>query len=97
MTSINAHQALTIFSWFAIATLLVLLLFIARFYQKMSKDRTYFWLFVLPIALFGLASARYAFIDRVGFDALGDLLWFSGGALLAGMCIYLYNLMTTGR
>ena len=52
----------------------------------------------LPIVLFGLASARYAFIDQmIGTDPLGDILWLLGGVLLAGICIYLYNLMTAGR
>ena len=52
---------------------------------------------VIAIVLFGLASARYAFLDRVSGDPLGDVLWLGGGLVLAGMCIYLYNLMTTGR
>ena len=97
MTAITAHQALTIFLWFAIAIVLLLLLLVARFYQNVSQERTYYWVFSLPIILFGLGSARYAFLDRVGGDLLGDLLWFSGGILLAAMCIYLYNLMTQGR
>ena len=97
MTAITAHQALTIFSWFALAVLLTLLLLIARFYQNVSGERTYYWAFILPIVLFGLASARYAFLDRVSGDPLGDVLWLGGGLVLAGLCIYLYNLMTTGR
>jgi len=97
MTAITAHQALTIFSWFAVAILLLLLLLIARFYQNVSQERTYYWVFGLPIVIFGLGAARYAFLDRVGGDPLGDLLWFSGGILLAAMCVYLYNLMTQGR
>ena len=97
MTAITAHQALTIFSWFALAALLTLLLLIARFYQNVSGERTYFWGFVLPIIMFGAASARYAFIDSINGDLLADLLWFAGGVLLAGMCIYLYNVMTAGR
>jgi hypothetical protein len=97
MTSITAHQALTIFSWFALAVLLTLLLLIARFYQNVSGERTRYWVFTLPIVMFGAASARYAFIDSIYGDLLGDLLWFSGGLLLAGMCVYLYNVMTAGR
>jgi len=97
MTEITAHQVLTLFSWFMLAVLLTILLLIARFYQNVSGERTYFWAFGIPIVLFGMAAARYAFIDRIGGDLFGDLLWFIGGALLAGMCIYLYNLMTSGR
>ncbi|MEP7284876.1 MAG: hypothetical protein ABI947_03810 [Chloroflexota bacterium] len=97
MTAITAHQAITIFSWFALAVLLILLLLIARFYQNVSGERTYFWVFSVPVVLFGMASARYAFVDHVGGDLLGDLLWFAGGIVLACLCIYLYNVMTTGR
>jgi hypothetical protein len=95
--AITAHQALTIFAWFVLTVLLLLLLLIARFYQNVSKERTYYWAFSLPIILFGLGSARYAFMDRVGGDLIGDLLWLTGGVLLAYLCISLYNLMTAGR
>ena len=97
MTTISLHQALTIFSWFALAVLLVILLLIARFYEYMSGERTRFWLFGAPIVIFGMASARYAFIDRMTGDVLGDVLWMLGGIVLAGMCVFLYNLMTSGR
>jgi len=97
MTAISAHQALTIFSWFAVTILLVLLLLIARFYQNVSGERTHFWVFSLPVVVFGLAAARYSFVDQLNGDALGDVLWLLGGLLLAGMCIYLYNVMTAGR
>ncbi len=97
MTAITAHQALTIFSWFAAAILLTILLLIARFYQNVSGDRTFFWLFAAPIIIFGMASARYASLTQVNGDPLGDSLWLFGGVVLAGMCIYLYNLMTSGR
>jgi hypothetical protein len=97
MTTISLHQALTIFSWFALAVLLVILLLIARFYENMSGEKTRFWLFGAPIVIFGMASARYAFIDRMTGDLLGDVLWMLGGIVLAGMCILLYNLMTSGR
>jgi|SRR5450432_948710 hypothetical protein len=97
MTAISAHQVLTIFSWFAVTILLVLLLLIARFYQNVSGERTHFWVFSLPVVVFGLAAARYSFVDQLNGDALGDVLWLLGGLLLAGMCIYLYNVMTAGR
>ncbi len=97
MTAITAHQSLTLLSWFAIAIVLVILLLIARFYESVSGERTYFWLFGAPIILWGIASARYAFLGQVGGDPLGDVLWLAGGLLLACLCIYLYNLMTAGR
>jgi hypothetical protein len=97
MTSLTAHQMLTIFTWFLIAILLAILLLIARFYENVSKERTYFWAFGAPILIFAAASVRYAFNNQVGGDPVSDLLWFVGGLMLIGMCLYLYNLMTRGR
>lgn len=97
MTEITTHQVLTIFAWFMLTVLLTFLLLIARFYQNVSGERTYFWIFSAPLVLFGMAAARYAFINQVSGDPLGDLLGFAGGVLLAGMCVYLYNVMTAGR
>ncbi len=97
MTAITFHQALSILTWFLITVLLVFLLLIARFYQKMTGERTYFWSFGAPIVLFGVAAARDAFNDRVGGDGVSNVMWFAGGVMLAGMCIYLYNLMTANR
>ncbi len=94
MDTFSAHQALTVFSWFLLAVLLVLLLLIARLYQKISGKRTFFWAFAAPIMLFGVASARYAFADRVGGDPVGDVLWAVSGLLLIGLCGYLYYAMT---
>src|SRR5260221_13053955 len=96
MSAITGHQVLTILSWFAITIILVLLLLIARFYQNVSGERTHFWVFSLPIILFGLAAARYSFVDQLNGDVLGDLLWLLGGLLLAGICIFLYNGMAAG-
>ncbi len=97
MTSITITQALTIYIWFMLAIVLLFLVLIARFYHNVSKERTYYPIFVAPIILFGMASARDAFIDRIGGDPLGDSLWFTGAVVLVGLCIYLYNLMTSGR
>lgn len=97
MNPITVHQALTLIAWFALASLLLILLLIARFYQNVSGERTHFWVFGIAVVLFGIAAARYAFVDRTGGDPLGDLLSLAAGVVLAGMCIYLYNLMTAGR
>ncbi len=97
MTAISFNQALTIYIWFVLTILLLLLLLIARFYQNVSHEQTYYFLFGVPIILFGIASARDAFIDQVSGDLLGDAMWFAGGVILIGLCIHLYNLMTTGR
>src|SRR5258708_18947435 len=97
MTAITGHQVLTILSWFAITILLILLLLIARFYQNVSGERTHFWVFSLPVVVFGMAAARYSFVDQLNGDLLGDLLWLVGGLLLAGMLSFLFNVVTAGR
>jgi len=97
MTAITIHQALTVFAWFVIATILSILLLIARYYQNVSGERTRFWAFGVSIIIFGLATARYAFTGQINGDPLGDILWLIGGLLLTSMCVYLYNLMTAER
>jgi hypothetical protein len=97
MTQVSLVQALTIFSWFLMAILLAFLLLIARFYRNMTKERTYFWAFTLPILFFGIGSARYAANDRIGGDLLGNVAWFVGGIVLIGLCVFLYRTMTAGR
>jgi hypothetical protein len=47
--------------------------------------------------LFGIATVRYASIDRIGGDLPGDLLAGAAGALLAMRAIHLYHRMTVNR
>ena len=94
LNAITTHQILTIFSWFVLTVLIAFLLLIARFYQNVSGERTHFWGFIVPIIFFGLASARYAFIDQISGDLFGDMLLFIGGVTLGGLCLWLYRLMT---
>ncbi|MHB8624917.1 MAG: hypothetical protein ACYDBJ_03630 [Aggregatilineales bacterium] len=95
--TITLDQALTIYIWFLLAIVLGILLLIARFYQRIAHEQTYYPAFVVPIVLFGLASARDASINQIGGDPLADGLWFVGGVALIGLCMYLYHLMTMGR
>jgi hypothetical protein len=95
--TITLNQVLTIYIWFVLTILLVVLMLIARFYQRMAHEQTYFAAFVGPIVLFALASARNASINQFSGDPLADGLWFIGGIILIGLCIHLYHLMTTGR
>ena len=95
--TIDFNQVLFIYIWFLLAIVLSILLLIARFYQRMAHEQTFYPAFALPIVLFGLASARSASINQVGGDPFADGLWFIGGVALTGLCVYLYHLMTTGR
>jgi hypothetical protein len=91
---ISVNQGFTILAWFILTVLISFLMLIARFYQRATQERTYFWGFLVPIALFGFAAARYAFIDRIVGDPFGDMLMFMGGSALMILCLWLYRQMT---
>ena len=95
--TITLSQVLTIYIWFVLTVVLVIVLLIARFYQRMAHEQTYYMAFVGPIVLFGLASARNASLDQASGDPVADGLWFVGGVVLIALCIHLYHLMSTGR
>ncbi|MBX3080211.1 MAG: hypothetical protein KF716_01170 [Anaerolineae bacterium] len=69
------------------------LILIAKFYEDVSGERTYYLGYTVPILCFGGASARYAFNNNIGDDVFANLLWVIGGVTLAFLSVYLYNLM----
>jgi type II secretory pathway component PulF len=91
------NRFLAVYSWFLLAFLLLILLFIARFYQKITGENTRYLLFVVPMVLFAAASMYYASKSRVMGLATGDILLFAGGISLASLCLTLYRTMTAGR
>lgn len=93
MTSVSLNQFLMLFMWFPLASLLLLLLLIARFFEKFSGQRTYFRLYTLVIVLFGAAMVRYASVDRISGDLPGDVLMGTAGVLLALLSLHLLRLM----
>jgi hypothetical protein len=95
--AVSVSHFVMLFGWFALAALLLFLLLIARFYQKFSGQRTYFQWFAIPIVTFGAATVRYASIDQVAGDGLGDILTGFGGVVLGVLCVYLYKVMTRNR
>lgn len=97
MAAVSISQFLMLYSWFVLAGLLVFLLLIARFYQRFSGEPTYFRLFSLPVILFGIATVRYASINQIAGDELGDMLSIIGGAALVFQCLFLYHVMTRNR
>jgi hypothetical protein len=96
---------LTLYPWVLAAAMIYCLIQIARFYQKKyaelytssSDQRTYYPLFVIPLALFLVAAGRYAFLEDFAGDLLGDLALFVGGVILAVLGFRLQQLMTGGR
>lgn len=97
MAAVSVSQFVMLYSWFALAGILLFLLLIARFYQRSSSEQTYFRLFVLPIVLFGMSTVRYASINQVAGDGLGDAITILAGLSLVVQCIFLYHLMTRNR
>ena len=97
MAAVSVSQFLMLYTWFVLAGVLLFLLLIARFYQRFSNEQTYFRLFILPIILFGMSTVRYASINQVVGDGLGDVLTILAGVSLVVQCIFLYHLMTRNR
>lgn len=93
MTSVSLNQFLMLFMWFPLAALLMLMLLVARFFQKFSGHYTYFRLFILVIVLFGGAMVRYASVDRIAGDAPGDVMLGVGGVVLIGLSVHLMRVM----
>jgi len=79
--------------WFPLAALLVFFLLIARFYERFSNKQTFFNYYLVALVLFGGWSVRYASIDAVAGNTLGDMLLGGGGLLLLGLSLRLYWLM----
>jgi len=96
---------LTLYSWIVVAGLILILVLIARFYQKKyaelydtaSGQKTFSALFGIPLVLFVISAGRYVLVcDFVG-DLIGDLALFVGGVTLAALAYRLQRLMTGGR
>jgi hypothetical protein len=97
VTAITPNQILLLYVWFPLAVVIAILLLIARFYQRFSGDQTYYPLYLIPLVLFGAGAVRYASIDQIAGDGLGDLLMAAAGAMLIGLSALLYHQMTNGR
>ncbi len=94
MTAEAFNQLIVLYGWFLLVGLLVFLMLIARFYQRFSGEKTYFYLFVVPILLFGVRAVRQT---NDGHDLTGNLLAALGGLTLIALSLFLYYRMTAGR
>jgi len=95
--SVTLNQFLTLYTWFVATILLFFLILIARYYQRFAGERTYFRWFIVPIVLFTGAAVRYASIDRIAGDSVGDILIAVSGLFVGVGAVYLYRVMTVGR
>jgi len=93
-----ADVALTIYIWMATVLVILFLFLIARFYELKSGQRSNYRLFLIPVALATLATARYV---TGSDDFVGDMLVDGTSALAGAMLVFvggaLLRLMTEGR
>lgn len=97
MDGLSIHGLLTLVIWCGAALLLLLVALIARKYETLSGERTYYQGFAVPVLAWAGAAARLAHLDRVAGDALSDLLLAGGGVVLAGLCWHMVRRMTSGQ
>ncbi len=97
MNDISLHQILTIYVWFGMSVLVFLLALIARFYERLSGQRTYYQFFSVPVIALAGATIRLVSIDQLTGDSWGDGLLIVGGVSLAALCVHVYRRMTSGR
>jgi hypothetical protein len=91
--ALSLNQFLTLYTWFLLTALLVIMLLIGRFYEKFSGRTTSYRAYLLPILLFGFAAVRYSSVGRAYGDTLGDWASALGGLTLIALCVRLYWLM----
>jgi len=89
LNDVSLHQFLVLYTWFPLAVLLLFMLLIARFYQKFSGERTFFWLYILNAILFGAMCVRYASMGIVVGDIVSDILALLAGSLLIFLVLLL--------
>ncbi|MCA9892361.1 MAG: hypothetical protein KC615_05225 [Anaerolineae bacterium] len=87
------HQFLILFSWFPLAAFILLVLLIARFYQRFSGEQTYFWLFIVPIVAFGVVAVRQAGSPSGQWDIIASLVAAIAGLILLVLVYHLYARM----
>jgi len=91
-------SVLTVYIWVVVCLLLLFLFAIAKFYEEKSGQRSYYQLFLIPVALFAFAAARYAMVgSNIVGDFWGDLLRCIGGIALGVTGFFLLRLMIGGR
>ena len=97
MSTPSAHQFLTLYTWFAVIAVVGLMALIARFYERLSGERTYYLWFVWPGVAFTGAAVRLSMLDRVTGDTWADLCLLAGGMSLGVLCVHIYRRMTSGH
>jgi hypothetical protein len=103
VSSVSLHQFLTLYSWFPLAALLLFLLLIARFYARFSGQRTYHWLYLVPMIGAGIVIVRLAstqpLLNAQPFseDRLVIVTSLVSGLILTGLVIHLARTMLSDK
>jgi len=90
--------------WIGIVALQIILLMIARFFERTSQQQTWYQLYLIPILFTGVSAVRYlsristheAQPDFAG-DPISDVLLLFSGLLLIGLGNLLYEKMMGER
>ncbi len=91
--------ALSLYSWIALAFIVVLVYHIARFYQQKSGERSHYRWFLVPAGLFtasGVVCVLPGGCRDVLFNVSNALL-LVGGVVLIALSRSLFVIMTGGR
>ena len=97
MGDVSIHQIATIYIWFGLGALLFLMALIARFYERLSGQRTYFQLFLVPALTLAAATILLTRKDVIAGYVIADVLLLVSGLALGALCLHVYRLMTSGR
>lgn len=84
------HQFFILYAWFPLAAFLLLLLLVARFYQRFSGEQTYFWLYLVPIIFFGVVAVRHAGSPNGQWDLVVSVVSAVAGVVLLFLVGHLY-------
>jgi hypothetical protein len=90
----GTHQIMLILAWFGLALIILLLMLIARLYGRLAGKNTHYLLFLIPLAVIGVASLRYAAGDLLWGEPFGAALWAIGGFILARLSWRLHRTLT---
>ncbi len=104
MSTIPLRIILGSLIWIGIVALQIILLTIARFFERTSQQQTWYQLYMIPILFTAVAAVRYvsrifthnAQPDFAG-DPVADVLLLFAGLLLIGLGNLLYEKMMGER
>jgi hypothetical protein len=90
--------------WIGVIVLQIILMTIARFFERTSQQQTWYQLYLIPILFTGVGAVRYlrCIFDQTprpdfSGDPVADILFLCAGLLLIGLGNLLYEKMMGER